>query len=69
MHIKRFSKEPYLDPHEVILYAVKMYLLYRLIIFELLGIDREKYHNNLDTCIASWNQWSGILDQFLQKIQ
>lgn len=69
MHIKRFSKVPCLDSLEVILYAVKMYLLYRLIIFELLGIDREKYRNNLDACIASWNRWSGILDRFLRKIQ
>ena len=69
MHIKRFSKEPCFERFEIVLYSAKMYLLYRLIIFELLQIDADKYKDSLSACVTSWNHWNGVLDRFLQRIE
>lgn len=48
MHIKRKQQKSFLNGSESILYAQKMTLLYRKIIFEILGIKEETYKNNME---------------------
>lgn len=69
MHIKHSQKKMTLNGKESVLYAVKMYLLYRCIAFDLLGIDQSSYQDNLHACILSWNEWNDIMTAFLRKLK
>lgn len=68
MHIKRNQGGLFFDGKESVLYAVKMYLLYRQIIFDLLDIDQTKYKERLKECTNSWNQWNDVLEHFMMKL-
>ena len=69
MHIKRKQKGIYFNGKESILYILKMSLLYRRIIFELLNIDENIYKEALDKSVLCINGWNDILEQFLKKLQ
>ena len=69
MHIKRNQKGIYFDGKESELFIAKMSLLYRVIIFELLGIDQSLYRDSLDNCITQWNKWLGVLDNLLLRLK
>ena len=47
MHIKRQQKGLYFNGSESILYAKKMVVLYRRILFEIMGIDKELYKEKM----------------------
>lgn len=68
MHIKRHQGKDYLDRLESILYTMKFFNLYRIIIFETLGIDEGFYLDNLKLSIAKWNEWEEVLEKFLNRI-
>lgn len=68
MHIKREQKGVYFNGSESVLYALKMSLLYRRIIFEVLGIDEVNYRDSLKKCVSKLNQWNDTLDDFLIKL-
>lgn len=65
MHIKRNLNQKILDKEELILYAIKTYILYRIIIFNILDIDKSKYQERLTKCIAFWNRWNDNLMKFM----
>lgn len=65
MHIKRKHTGRYFDRKESILYLMKLSLLYRLIMFKLMGIEDEEYKVALQKCISRLNAWDGVLDKFL----
>ena len=69
MHIKRNQSGLFFDGKESVLYTVKMYLLYRQIVFDLLDIDQAKYKVSLKKCINSWNQWNDVLGNFITELQ
>lgn len=48
MHIKRHQGKNYLDGAQSILYTMKFFNLYRVIIFEMLGIDESFYLENFN---------------------
>lgn len=66
MHIKRDQpKERYFDGIESIRYMKKLSLLYRLVLFELLGIDEDIYRGRLENAtkfIDTWNSRNRISD-------
>lgn len=69
MHIKRQQKGIYFDGPESVLYSQKMTLLYRIIIFEMLGIDTGLYQENICKLVNSLDTWNDVLDRFLIKLQ
>lgn len=69
MHIKNNQNIKYLDGKESLLYAQKFALLYRRIIFEILGIDEELYKDNMIDAVERLNSWSDILNKFMLRIQ
>ena len=68
MHIKREQRGVYFDGKESVLYAAKMSLLYRRIMFEVLGIDEEVYKEKLVNCVTKWNEWNDVLKNFLHRL-
>ena len=68
MHIKREQKGVYFNGNESVLYASKMSLLYRRIIFEVLDIDEMYYKDRLIKCVSGWDQWNDTLRHFLIKL-
>lgn len=69
MHIKRNIRTPFLIGAECALYECKMSLLYRVILFNLLGIDEDLYIDTLKKRVASLNDWKDILPNFIERIK
>lgn len=69
MHIKRNQNGEYFNGKESLLYAIKMYLLYRLVIFDLLDIDPNEYHDSLQTCISRLNSWQDVMVNLLSRLE
>lgn len=68
MHIKREQKGLYFNGNESVLYILKMNLLYRRIMFEILNIDEILYRDNLIKCVSRLDKWNDTLDNFILKI-
>lgn len=68
MHIKREQRGIYFNGSESVLYVLKMSLLYRRILFEVLNIDEINYKNNLLKSVSRLNEWNDVLERFLIKI-
>ncbi len=68
MHIKRQQKGLFFNGSESIIYAQKMTLLYRRILFEILGIDEEIYKENMKLLIKSLDNWNDVQEKFLAKL-
>lgn len=69
MHIKRQQKGLFLNGPESVLYAQKMTLLYRRIMFEILDIDEDTYKENMQSLIDSLDTWNNIQEKFLAKLK
>lgn len=68
MHIKLNQPKTYFNGAESLLYTTKFLLLYRHILFDLLGIDESKYKTELIGIVDRWDNHDNILSQFLSKI-
>lgn len=68
MHIKRHQKGMYFNGNESVLYAQKMTLLYRRILFEILDICEELYVENMKRAIKSLDKWNDVQSKFLMKL-
>ena len=51
MHIKRNQKIKYFDGNESVLYILKLSLLYRRILLEILGVEKQVYVDKLRKCV------------------
>lgn len=69
MHIKRQQKELYFNGSESILYAQKMVVLYRRILFEIMGIDKELYKEKMTSLIKSLDSWNDVQAKFLVRLK
>lgn len=69
MHIKRQQKGLFLNGPESVLYAQKMTLFYRKILFEILDIDEDTYKENMQSLIDSLDKWNDIQEKFLAKLK
>lgn len=67
MHIKRNCSGSYLNGPESVLYSIKISFLYRIVLFNLLGISPSLYHENLISNIQRWNSWNDIMDNLLYQ--
>lgn len=67
IHIKREQKGLFFNGNESGLYTLKMSLLYRKIIFEVLNINELDYKDNLIKCVSRLDEWADILDKFISK--
>ena len=68
MHIKRNQKIKYFDGHESVLYILKLSLLYRRILLEILGVEKQVYVDKLRKCVSRLNRWNDTLDKFLLRL-
>lgn len=68
MHVKRKQNKKHLDGAESVLCTMKFFNLYRIIIFEILGINESFYLENLKSSIEKWNEWNNVLEEFLKRI-
>ena len=68
MHIKREQKGVYFDGKESVLYTLKMSLLYRRVLFEVLNIDETAYRDNLLRCVSRLDAWNDVLEKFLKRL-
>ena len=70
MHIKR--NQPvgkYLTAPESILYLVKFFHLYRVVILSLLGIKYKQYKSCVVKSVEQWNAWNNVLTNFKTELQ
>lgn len=68
MHIKRNQPvDKFLSGEESILYLVKLYHLYRVVLISLLGIDYDVYSDKVIKSVGQWDGWNGILTNFLNS--
>ena len=68
-HIKSRQEKLYLDGKESVYYLCKLSLMYRIILFDLLGIPYEFYAGDLSKRIEGLNcRWQNIKDNFFQKL-
>lgn len=68
MHIKREQKGVFFNGNESVLYILKMSLLYRRIIFEVLDIDEVNYRDNLLKCVSRLDKWEDVLDKLMLRL-
>ena len=68
MHIKRNQKIKYFDGNESVLYILKLNLLYRRILLEILGVEKQVYVDKLRKCVSRLNRWNDTLDKFLLRL-
>lgn len=69
MHIKRQQKGLFFNGSESVLYAQKMTLLYRRVLFELLGIHENLYREKMKMTINSLDKWNDVQSKFLLKLK
>lgn len=67
--LKRNCSGSYLNGPESVLYSIKISFLYRIVLFNLLGIIPSLYHENLISNIQRWNSWNDIMDNLLYRLQ
>ena len=68
MHIKRNQKNKYFNGNESVLYILKLSLLYRRILLDILGIEKQMYADKLQKCVTRLNRWNDTLDKLLLRL-
>ena len=68
MHIKKRQEGVYFDGNESLIYAWKIYLLYRSVCFSLMGIDVSLYASALDECVNKIDAHLGIVDHLMRRL-
>jgi hypothetical protein len=66
-HIKKKQERLFLNGDESVLYLSKLSLVYRVILFDLLGISEVYYNSKLNAKTDTLNQWNGVLHKFMEK--
>lgn len=68
MHIKREQKGVFLNGTESVLYILKLSLLYRRILFEVLDIAEIYYKESLIRSVSRLDTWNDVLKNFLARL-
>ncbi len=58
MHIKRNQEKGFLDGAVCVLYLMKLSLLYRVVLLDLLGIPETSYVQRLEREVERWDDWA-----------
>ena len=70
MHIKRNQpNDKHLSAAESILYLVKLFHLYRVVLLSILGIDYSHYQSAIAKSIERWNTWNGVMNNFISTLK
>lgn len=56
-HVKSLQDEACLDGVQCVFYIAKLSIMYRKIIFMLIGIDTELYNENIIKAVNAWDKW------------
>ena len=67
-HIKTKSDKKYLDGGESLIYTIKMFYLYRVVLFHLIGIELSSYNQKIKKSVDKWDNHNGIVDMFLDRL-
>lgn len=67
-HIKTKSKKTYLNGEESLVYSVKLYYLYRIVLMHLLGIDYSCCEQKIENAVKNWDEHEYIVARFLDRI-
>ena len=67
-HIKTKSDKKYLDGGESLIYTIKMFYLYRVVLFHLIGIELSSYNQKIKKSVDKWDDHNGIVDMFLDRL-
>lgn len=68
MHIKREQKGVFFNGTESVLYILKLSLLYRRILFEVLDIAETHYKESLIKSVSRLDTWNDVLKNFLARL-
>lgn len=63
MHISSKQNKKYMSDTQNVLYAAKLFLLYRVIIFNLLGISKELYEQAINVIAKQWDDWYDFVNK------
>ena len=64
-HIHTKTNRKFFNGEESLVYTVKLFYLYRVVLFHLLGIDTSIFEQELKEAVETWNNHLGIIDRFL----
>ena len=64
-HIHTKPDRKFFNGEESLVYTVKLFYLYRVVLFHLLGIDTSIFEQELKEAVETWNNHLGIIDRFL----
>ena len=67
-HIKTKQDRIYLNGNESLIYTIKMFYLYRVVLLHLLGIESSCYNQKIKNSIDEWDNHKGIVDRFLDRL-
>lgn len=67
-HIKTKSDKKFLNGEESLVYTVKLFYLYRVVLLHLLGIDYSCYEQIIEEAVNKWDEHEHIVDRFLDCI-
>ncbi len=68
-HIKAKQGKLFLNGAESVLYLCKLSTFYRVILLNMLEIPSASYESDLKKRIDTLNQWNGVLDNFIKRLQ
>ncbi len=67
-HINIKSKKTYLNGAESLIYSVKLFYLYRIVLLHLLGTDYSCYEHKIEEAVNYWDEHEYIVDRFLDRL-
>ena len=63
-----FSVRKFFKGDESFVYPVKLFYLYRVVLFHLLSIDTSMFEQEIKEAVGTWDNYLGIIDRFLNCI-
>lgn len=67
-HIHTKPDRKFFNGDESLVYTVKLFYLYRVVLFHLLSIDTSMFEQEIKEAVETWDNQLGIIDRFLNCI-
>ena len=64
-HVHTKPNRKFFNGDESLVYTVKLFYLYRVVLFHLLGIDTSMFEQEIKEAVETWDNHQGIIDRFL----
>lgn len=68
-HMKTNDTQCFLDGAESVAYIMKLSLLYRVVLLNLIGIPKENYIGKLQDRVHEIDKWNNVIDDFLSTLK